>query len=88
MNHLTILIIMTLANASTLYAQSNLLKSVKQNSNQALVLCEKFRSLNAKGISASSADVIANLSKEQNLTIQDAEILSMYVIGLYCPEVN
>ena len=88
MNYLTVLIIMTLANAPTLYAQSNLLKSVKQNSNQALVLCEKFRSLNSKGISASSEDVIANLSKEQNLTIQDAEILSMYVIGLYCPEVN
>ena len=68
-------------------AQSSLLDGVKQNPKEAKSLCNDFRVLNRSGKSASSKDSIMSLSKRKNLTEVDAEILSIYVIGLYCPEV-
>ncbi len=69
-------------------AQSNLLENVKRNPEESRVLCEQFRSLNSKGISASSQEAINSISRQKNLSTTDAEILSIYVIGLHCPEVN
>jgi len=40
------------------YSQSNLLESVKKNPNEARNICNKFRELNSKGISASSDKAI------------------------------
>ncbi len=69
-------------------AQSTLLQSVKRNPEEALALCEKFRALNKKGISARSEEALKEVSRKKNLSKIDAEILSLYVIGLNCPDVN
>ncbi len=69
-------------------AQSNLLESVKKNPEEAVTLCKKFRRFNAQGISASSKQSIKQLSQQRNVSQIDAEILSIYVIGLYCPDVK
>ena len=67
--------------------QSNLLKSVKKNPNEAIKICNKFKEFNAKGISANSDKAIEFVSKRNKLTPVNAEIFSIYVIGLHCPEI-
>ena len=69
-------------------AQSNLLESVKRNPKEAKALCMQFRNLNSIGVSASSNQAIKEISSQKNLSNTDAEILSIYVIGLHCPDVN
>ena len=69
------------------FSQSNLLESVKKNPNEARNLCNKFRDFNSKGISASSDKVIEYVSNKKNLTPVNAEIFSIYVIGLDCPDI-
>ena len=68
-------------------SQSNLLETVKKNPNEARNLCNKFREFNSKGISASSDKVIEYVSKKTKLTPVNAEIFSIYVIGLNCPDI-
>ena len=68
-------------------AQSNLLESVKKNPNEAISICTKFRALNKQGFSASSKESIISIANEKNLSQMDAEILSMYIRGLHCPDV-
>tara|TARA_B100000965_G_C19575630_1_gene751211 strand:- start:1597 stop:1866 length:270 start_codon:yes stop_codon:yes gene_type:complete len=67
-------------------AQSTLLEDVKRNPEEAKSICQNFRELNKKNISAGSQKSIQNISKQKNISNVDAEILSMYVRGLYCPE--
>ena len=67
-------------------AQSRLLEGVKRNPNEAKTICESFRQLNKKNISAGSQESIQMLSIKKNISEVDAEILSMYVRGLHCPE--
>ena len=69
-----------------LMAQSRLLESVKRNPDEAKSICQSFRELNKKNVSASSPKSIEKLSTQKNLNQVDAEILAMYVRGLYCPE--
>ncbi len=69
------------------FSQSNLLESVKKNPSEARNLCKKFRDFNSKGISASSDKVIKYVSNKQKLTPVKAEIFSIYVIGLHCPDI-
>jgi len=69
------------------FSQSNLLESVKKNPNEAKNLCNKFREFNSKGISASSDKAIDYVSNKQKLTPVNAEIFSIYVIGLHCPDI-
>ena len=69
------------------FSQSNLLENVKKNPNEARNLCNKFREFNSKGISASSDKVIKYLSDKKKLTPVNAEIFSIYVIGLHCPDI-
>ena len=69
------------------YSQSNLLESVKKNPNEARNLCNKFREFNSKGISASSDQAIDYVSKKNKLNPVNAEIFSIYVIGLHCPDI-
>ena len=69
------------------FSQSNLLESVKKNPNEAKNLCKKFRELNSKGISASSDQAIKYVSNKKKLTPVNAEIFSIYVIGLHCPDI-
>ena len=68
-------------------AQSNLLESVKKNPKNAIEICNKFKELNKKGISASSDEAVNYVLKKNNLSPVNAEILSIYVIGLHCPNV-
>tara|TARA_B100001248_G_scaffold247234_1_gene218527 strand:- start:142 stop:408 length:267 start_codon:yes stop_codon:yes gene_type:complete len=77
-----------LSNSSyPVFSQSNLLESVKKNPDQALNICNKFREFNSKGISASSEKAIEYVSKKNKLTSVNAEIFSIYVIGLHCPDI-
>ena len=69
-------------------SQSNLLESVKKNPGEAIKLCNKFREFNSKGISASSDKAINFVSKKNKLTPVNAEIFSIYVIGLHCPDIT
>ncbi len=67
-------------------AQSRLLEGVKRNPVEAESICESFRELNKENISAGSQKSIQKISVQKNISEVDAEILSMYVRGLYCPE--
>ena len=67
-------------------AQSRLLEDVKRNPDEAQSICQNFSDLNKKNISASSPASIQKISNQKNISEVDAEILSMYVRGLYCPE--
>tara|TARA_A100001388_G_scaffold146081_1_gene108379 strand:+ start:238 stop:504 length:267 start_codon:yes stop_codon:yes gene_type:complete len=69
------------------FGQSNLLESVKKNPGEAVKICKKFREFNSKGISASSDKAIEYVSKKNKLTPVNAEIFSIYVIGLHCPDI-
>ena len=69
-------------------AQSTLLDSVKQNPQRAKSLCGELKGLNAQGLSYTSPQAIAQIASRQGLSATDAEILSTYVVGLYCPDVR
>ena len=69
-------------------AQSNLLESVKKNPNNAIEICNKFKELNSRGISANSDEAVNYVSKKNKLSPINAEILSIYVIGLHCPNIS
>ncbi len=69
------------------FSQSNLLESVKKNPGEAISMCNKFREFNSKGISASSDKAIEYVSRKNKLTPVNAEIFSIYVIGLHCPDI-
>ena len=71
-----------------IHAQSNLLESVKKNPKNAIEICIKFKELNRRGILASSDEAIKYVSKKNNLSPVNAEILSIYVIGIHCPNVT
>ena len=68
-------------------SQSNLLETVKKNPNEAKNICNNFRDFNSKGISASSDKAIEYVSNKKKLTPVNAEIFSIYVIGLHCPDI-
>ena len=68
-------------------SQSNLLERVKNNPGEAKNLCIKFKEFNSRGISASSDKAIEYVSKKNKLTPFNAEIFSIYVIGLHCPDI-
>tara|TARA_B100001996_G_C18150679_1_gene396702 strand:+ start:237 stop:506 length:270 start_codon:yes stop_codon:yes gene_type:complete len=83
---LVTLIIATFAINQEALAQSRLLENVKRNPDEARSICQNFRELNKKDISAGSPKSIQEISNQKNISQVDAEILSMYVRGLYCPE--
>ena len=87
MNSLVITLIFTsFAINQDAIAQSRLLESVKRNPDEAKSICKSFRELNQKNVSAGSPTSIQKISNQRNISEVDAEILSMYVRGLYCPE--
>ena len=81
------LIASSIAFTSQVKAQSAILESVKRNPDEAKLICQSFIELNKKEISAGSKQSIQDISKKKNISKIDAEILSMYVRGLYCPEI-
>ena len=87
MNGLIISLILTSFGISQIaMAQSRLLEGVKRNPDEAKSICDSFRELNKENISAGSQKSIQKISIQKNISEVDAEILSMYVRGLYCPE--
>ena len=87
MNSLLITLIFTsFAINQEAMAQSRLLEGVKRNPDEAKSICKSFRNLNKENISAGSPQSIQTISIQKSLSEVDAEILSMYVRGLYCPE--
>ena len=72
---------------NSIHAQSNLLESVKKNPKNAIEICNKFKELNKRGISASSDEAVNYVLQKNNLSPVNAEILSIYVIGIHCPNV-
>ena len=69
-------------------AASQLLETVKQNKQLATQLCGKFRKLNAGGQKAHDPAAIKATAAQQGLSQLDAEILTTYVVGMYCPDVR
>ena len=87
MNGLLITLIFSLfAINQNVMAQSRLLESVKRNPDEAKSICKNFRDLNKDNVSAGSLESIQKISIQKNISKVDAEILSMYVRGLYCPD--
>ena len=68
-------------------SQPNLLERAKNNPGEALKLCKKFKEFNAANKSATSDKATIFVSKKNNLSLVNAEFYSIYVIGLYCPEI-
>ena len=87
MTKLFLFLSLSLVSLNPVFSQSNLLERVKKNPANAIKMCNKFKELNSKGISASSDIAIEFVSKKNNLNPINAEILSIYVIGLHCPQV-
>ncbi len=87
MNNFFLLLFLSLSFINPVLSQSGLLETVKKNPGNAIKMCNKFKELNSKGISASSDQAIEFVSKKNNLNPINAEILSIYVIGLHCPQV-
>ncbi len=83
-----LLLLVALAPATAVQAASPLLETVKQNPALAKQLCDRFKQFNAEGQSATSKESIAYVVRSQGLNPVDAEVLTTYVIGLYCPDVR
>ena len=82
------LLLASMYSSSLAFGQSQLLENVKKNPEEAIALCKQFRDLNSKGISSGSKEVIEEISREKKLSTTDAEILSIYVIGMHCPGIK
>ncbi len=87
MKPLLFFLILIFSPTNPIFSQSNLLETVKKNPNEAIKICNKFKELNEKGISANSDKAIEFVSRNNDLTPVNAEIFSIYVIGLHCPEI-
>ena len=67
--------------------QPNLLERAKNNPSDGFKLCQKFKEYNAENKSATSDKATKFVSKKNNLSLSNAEFYSIYIIGLYCPEI-
>jgi len=76
-----------LSSLNPILSQPNLLERAKNNPNEGSKLCNKFKEYNAKNESATSDAATKFVSKKNNLSMVNAEFYSIYVIGLYCPEI-
>ena len=50
-------------------------------------MCNEFKEFNERGISASSDEAVNYVAEKNKLSPINAEILSIYVIGIHCPNV-
>ncbi len=81
------LLLMISSSLSPILSQPNLLERAKNNPSEGSKLCKKFREYNAENKSATSDTATKFVSKKNNLSLVNAEFYSIYVIGLYCPEI-
>ena len=70
-----------------IFSQPNLLERAKSNPSEGSKLCKKFKEYNSENKSATSDTATKFVSKKNNLSLVNAEFYSIYVIGLYCPEI-
>ena len=75
------------SSSNPVLSQPNLLEKAKNNPREGSKLCKKFEEFNADNKSATSKTVKEFVSKNNNLSLVNAEFYSIYVIGLYCPEI-
>ena len=87
MRYLLALIISISTSVQSSHAQSQLLENVKRNPEEASIMCSKFKEFNSNGISSYSKESLEEISRQKNLNLVDPEILSVYVIGMNCPNV-
>ncbi len=74
-------------NITSILGEQNLLQRVKNNPNEAIKLCRRFRDFNSKNISANDDLAIKEVMKKKGFDQLNAEIYSVYVIGIHCPDV-
>ena len=44
--------------------------------------------MNGSGIASTSNQAIQTIAQQRQLSFTDAEVLTTYVVGLYCPDVR
>ena len=88
MKSILFVLFMLSSSLNPILSQPNLLERAKNNPSAGFKLCEKFKEYNNKeNISATSDKATKFVSKKNNLSLVNAEFYSIYVIGLYCPEI-
>ena len=87
MKFILFFLFMLSSSLNPILSQPNLLERAKNNPSEGSKLCNKFKEYNAKNESATSDDATKFVSKKNNLSLVNAEFYSIYVIGLYCPEI-
>ena len=75
MSNFFLFLFLSLVSINPVLSQSSLLESVKKNPADAIKMCNKFKELNSKGISASSDKAIEFVSKKNKLKPIYAEII-------------
>ena len=88
MKKLSLLLSLSFLSINPILAEQNLLQRVKNNPQDAIKLCNKFREFNAKGIKSSDDKAIKYVASTNGFDPLNAEIYSIYAIGLHCPEVK
>ena len=87
MKSILFVLFMLSSSLNPILSQPNLLERAKNNPSEGSKLCKKFREYNAENKSATSDKATKFVSKKNNLSMVNAEFYSIYVIGLYCPEI-
>ena len=87
MKSILFFLFMLSSSLNPILSQPNLLERAKNNPSEGSKLCNKFKEYNAKNESATSDEATKFVSKKNNLSMVNAEFYSIYVIGLYCPEI-
>ena len=87
MKSILFLLFILSSSLNPILSQPNLLERAKNNPNEGLKLCKKFKEFNEDNESATSNKATNFVSKKNNLSLVNAEFYSIYVIGLYCPEI-
>ena len=87
MKSILFVLFMLSSSLNPILSQPNLLERAKNSPSEALQLCKKFKEYNAENKSATSDTATKFVSQKNNLSLVNAEFYSIYVIGLYCPEV-
>ena len=87
MKSILFFLFMLSSSLNPIMSQTNLLERAKNNPGEGSKLCKKFKEYNADNKSATSDKATKFVSKQNNLSMVNAEFYSIYVIGLYCPEI-
>ena len=87
MKSILFVLFMLSSSLNPILSQPNLLERARNNPSEGSKLCKKFKEYNSKNESATSDVATKFVSKKNNLSLVNAEFYSIYVIGLYCPEI-